>query len=83
MEQTRADTDKTGRYVVKGWLPLALGLLAVVAGAMWTLQGLGYLGGSVMSGKAMWAVIGPVVVLAGLAVIWIGLRARRRGGRRS
>jgi hypothetical protein len=64
---------------VKGWLPLALGLLAVVAGAMWTLQGLGYLGGSVMSGKPMWAVIGPLVVLAGLVVIWIGLRARRRG----
>jgi hypothetical protein len=46
---------------------------------MWTLQGLGYLGGSVMSGKPMWAVIGPLVVLAGLVVIWIGLRARRRG----
>jgi hypothetical protein len=64
--------------VVKGWLPLALGLLAVVIGAIWTLQGLGYVGGSVMTGETLWAVIGPVVVLVGLVVLWIGLRARRR-----
>lgn len=62
---------------MKGWLPLALGLLAVVVGAVWTLQGLGYVGGSVMTGKTIWAIIGPVVTVAGLVVLWIGLRARR------
>ena len=35
---------------MKGWLPMALGLLAVVLGAVWTLQGLDVLDGSVMSG---------------------------------
>jgi hypothetical protein len=57
------------------WLPL--GLLAVVVGAVWTLQGLGYLGGSVMTGQTIWAVIGPVVALAGLVSIAVGLRRRR------
>ena len=36
---------------MKGWVPLTLGLLAVVVGAVWTLQGLGYVGGSVMIGR--------------------------------
>ncbi|MFY1693525.1 hypothetical protein [Plantactinospora sp. WMMB782] len=63
---------------MKGWLPLTLGLLAVVVGAVWTLQGLGRLGGSVMSGEPLWAVIGPLVVVAGLVLVVLGLRARNR-----
>ncbi|MDW5326018.1 hypothetical protein [Plantactinospora sp. KLBMP9567] len=64
---------------MKGWLPLTLGLLAVVVGAVWTLQGLGRLGGSVMTGEPLWAVIGPAVVVAGLVLVVLGLRARGRG----
>jgi hypothetical protein len=64
---------------MKGWLPLTLGLLAVVVGAVWTLQGLGYLGGSVMTGVTAWAVIGPIVALAGVVLVVLGLRLRRRG----
>ena len=63
---------------MRGWLPLALGLLGTVTGSVWTLQGLGRLDGSVMTGQRVWAVVGPVVVLAGLAAIVAGLRARRR-----
>src|SRR5690349_6698200 len=54
------------------------GLAAVLAGLVWTLQGLGYVGGSFMSGATVWAVIGPLVALAGLALIVVGLRARHR-----
>jgi hypothetical protein len=64
--------------MMKAWLPLTLGLLAIVVGAVWTLQGLGYLGGSVMTGVTAWAVIGPIVVLVGLGLLGFGLRARRR-----
>ncbi|GIG92577.1 hypothetical protein [Plantactinospora endophytica] len=64
---------------MKGWLPLTLGLLAVVVGAVWTLQGLGRLGGSMMTGEPLWAVIGPVVVVGGLVLVVLGLRARNRG----
>nr|MDT0656551.1 hypothetical protein [Micromonospora sp. DSM 115978] len=63
---------------MKGWLALALGLLAIVVGAVWTLQGLGHLGGSVMSGQRVWAIIGPVLAVVGLALIGLGLRTRRR-----
>jgi hypothetical protein len=63
---------------MKGWLPLTLGLLAIVVGAVWTLQGLDYLSGSAMSGNKLWAVVGPIVVLAGVIVLGLGLRARRR-----
>jgi len=57
---------------------VVIGLVAVLAGLVWTLQGLGYVGGSFMSGATVWAVIGPIVALAGLALIMLGLRSRRR-----
>jgi hypothetical protein len=57
-----------------------LGALVALAGAVWTLQGLGYIGGSFMSGATLWAVIGPIVLLAGLAIIYLALRGRRRSG---
>ncbi|MET7705648.1 hypothetical protein [Micromonospora sp. NPDC005413] len=63
---------------MRGWLPLTLGLLAVVIGAVWTVQGLGYVSGSVMTDEKIWAVVGPLVALAGLVVLWLGLRSRRR-----
>jgi len=61
-----------------GWLRLTLGLLAVVVGLVWTLQGLGHLRGSVMSGNTVWAVVGPIVVVIGLVSLVAGLRARSR-----
>ncbi|MET7866652.1 hypothetical protein ACWEOS_16475 [Micromonospora taraxaci] len=63
---------------MRGWLSLTLGLLAVVIGAVWTVQGLGYVTGSLMTNERIWAVLGPLVSLAGLVVLWFGLRSRRR-----
>ena len=57
-----------------------LGALVALAGAVWTLQGLGYIGGSFMSGATLWAVIGPIVLLVGLAIIYLALRGSRRSG---
>jgi hypothetical protein len=59
-------------------LLVVIGVAAAVAGIVWTLQGLGYVGGSFMSGATVWAVIGPVVALAGLVLIAVGSRSRRR-----
>ncbi len=58
-------------------LLIAVGILLVLIGALWTLQGLGYVGGSAMSGKTLWAVVGPVVVIVGAVLGWRGLG---RGG---
>jgi hypothetical protein len=60
------------------WLLLAgAGALLVAVGLVWTLQGLGYIGGSVMSGVTLWAVIGPLVALGGIVLVAVGLRGRR------
>ncbi|MCX4473262.1 hypothetical protein C5N14_18310 [Micromonospora sp. MW-13] len=63
---------------MKGWLPLTLGLLAMVVGAVWTVQGLGYVDGSVMTDQRIWALLGLPLALIGLVTIWRGLRSRRR-----
>ncbi len=60
------------------WPLVAVGVILVVVGLVWTLQGLGVLGGSVMSGSSLWAIIGPIVVLVGLALIGIAIAAARR-----
>jgi hypothetical protein len=58
------------------------GILIALAGIVWTLQGLGYITGSFMTGDTLWAVIGPLTGVAGLALIVLGLfRRRPRGGR--
>jgi hypothetical protein len=63
-------------------LLVGAGALIAVAGVVWTLQGLGYVTGSFMTGATLWAVIGPVTAVAGLALIAVGvLRRRVTGGR--
>ena len=47
---------------------VVIGVLLLLVGALWTLQGLGYVGGSAMSGVTLWAIIGPIVALAGLGL---------------
>jgi hypothetical protein len=59
---------------VKKTLPVALGAVMAVVGAVWTLQGLGYLEGSPMTGVEIWAVIGPLVAGFGVALAYVGLR---------
>ena len=57
---------------------LGIGVLLVIAGAVWFLQGIGVLGGSGMSGKTLWAVVGPIVALVGVGVAVLGSRGRAR-----
>jgi hypothetical protein len=54
-----------------GVIVRVLGVVLVAVGVLWTLQGLGIVGGSVMSGSTMWAIIGPIVAVVGiLLVVW-------------
>ena len=57
---------------MKSGLLMVVGTLIAVAGVVFTLQGLGYVGGSAMSGVTFWAVVGPLIALA-----VFGVRYRR------
>jgi hypothetical protein len=61
---------------MSSWLFIVLGVLLVLVGGVWTLQGLDVMGGSAMSGVTIWAIVGPIVVILGLWVLWRGLRRR-------
>lgn len=58
-------------------LPRAIGIVLVVVGGVWVLQGIGVAQGSVMSGNPLWAVIGAVLVVAGAIVLRRALSAAR------
>ena len=55
---------------------IALGAVLVVMGAVFTVQGLGYLAGSPMTGVTLWAVVGPVIALVGLVLVVRSVRKR-------
>lgn len=52
-----------------------VGVLMVVMGTIWFLQGINILPGSFMTGQIRWAVYGAIAVVAGLLVM---ARANRR-----
>ena len=53
---------------------LLIGGALVLLGAVWFGQGVGWIGGSFMTGSAVWAVIGGVCIVGGVAL----LRSARR-----
>ncbi|TAN32830.1 hypothetical protein EPN29_07340 [bacterium] len=55
----------------------AVGLLVLLAGAVFAGQGLGYIPGSFMTGDLHWFWIGSAMVVAGLALGGAGLLRRR------
>jgi len=67
--------------VKRMWPFLVPGILLSVVGLVWTLQGLNVLGGSAMSGSPLWAIIGPIVLFAGVVLIGIAIARRRRTSR--
>jgi hypothetical protein len=54
---------------------MVIGAALCLVGAVWVGQGVGWIGGSFMSGEAAWAVIGAVAIVLGLVTM--------RGPRRS
>lgn len=54
---------------------LVFGAVLIVLGGLWTLQGIGIVGGSSMTGQSLWATIGGLFLTAGLL---IGAYAARR-----
>ena len=57
---------------------LVLAVLLIALGVAWTLQGLGYLEGSPMTGVKLWSLLGPAVAGLGVALAIVVLGKRRR-----
>ncbi|TDV48826.1 hypothetical protein CLV71_108186 [Actinophytocola oryzae] len=57
---------------------MIVGLVAVLLGGVWALQGAGVIGGSGMSNSTTWLVIGIVLVVVGLGLVAVGTRSTRR-----
>jgi hypothetical protein len=60
------------------WSNLIPGLICLAVGIVWVLQGAGLIGGSVMTGMALWIGIGTVVALVGLLLAYRGLIRPKR-----
>lgn len=52
------------------------GVLLLLLGAIWILQGANVIGGSTMSGQSQWLYIGIVVALVGAGLIYFMRRTR-------
>jgi hypothetical protein len=61
------------------WILIVLGALLALVGAVWTLQGIGILLGSFMSRQPFWAITGLLTLVAGLALLLVGLRRGAAG----
>lgn len=58
---------------------LAIALVLAIVGLVWTGQGLGYIGGSFMTGSLFWAGVGIVVIALAVAMVaWERYQAARR-----
>jgi hypothetical protein len=54
-----------------------VGVLLVLIGSIWFLQGINVLPGSFMTGQARWAVRGGILVVAGLVGLFWANRKRQ------
>jgi hypothetical protein len=50
-------------------LPRAIGVVCIVVGGVWLMQGVGFAKGSVMTGSTVWAVLGALTLAAGAIVL--------------
>jgi hypothetical protein len=57
-----------------------LGIVLVLFGGIWFLQGINVLPGSFMTGQIRWAVYGGLAVAAGIALLLAANRRKRAGG---
>jgi uncharacterized membrane protein HdeD (DUF308 family) len=53
-----------------------VGVLGLVVGCIWFLQGINVLPGSFMTGQTKWAVRGALLLIAGIAVLVVANRRR-------
>ncbi len=62
------------------WYGIPGAVLALV-GAVWLLQGVGVLQGSVMTGQTLWVIVGAVALVLGVGLIYAALPRRHAASR--
>ena len=58
------------------WFLVGIGIVLVLLGGLWFLQGAGILAGSVMSGQTFWEITGGILLIVGIALCVLGMRRR-------
>ncbi len=53
------------------WIRRAIAIVLILVGVVWFFRGVGVIEGSFMTGEAVWAVIGAVCVVGGLALLFV------------
>jgi drug/metabolite transporter superfamily protein YnfA len=56
---------------------VVVGIVVALFGLLFTLQGVGAVGGSPMSNTTTWSVLGPIIAIVGVIVAVAGWRRRR------
>ena len=55
---------------------ITVGAIVALMGVIFMFQGLGVIGGSAMTGSTLWAILGPIIALAGIVLVVVGLRLK-------
>ncbi|MEU3625312.1 hypothetical protein BS329_05360 [Amycolatopsis coloradensis] len=63
---------------MKRWVTLTIGLVFLLVGGVWVLQGAGVLTGSFMTGQKLWFLIGLVAFLIGVVLVAATARGSKR-----
>ncbi len=53
-----------------------LAVILAVVGLTFVGQGLGYIGGSGMTGSTFWAIVGAILIVAAAVIAWTAVRSR-------
>jgi predicted phage tail protein len=56
------------------WVYIVVGVVLVLVGLMWVLQGLSVISGGFMSGSKVWFTIGLLVAIGGVTALYSGVR---------
>jgi hypothetical protein len=55
-----------------------IGVLLILAGAVWILQGINILPGSFMTGQIRWAIYGTITAVVGITILFIANRLGKK-----
>jgi drug/metabolite transporter superfamily protein YnfA len=56
---------------------VVVGVIVALAGLLFALQGFGAVSGSPMTNTTTWSILGPIIALIGIAIAFVGWRARK------